>query len=191
MSTDLMPQDQQQQIYCDIPFLLIKLIKYRSGYGAIVQKFDTLTNLTVELPTRLPSGLQFAGGVSLSGTIYLFDGQHRSILQFNEESEIAIIIGDLPFQLGTGTVLSTTVIPFRKDSVWIFAGNNPKASNPILNFNMTSKSVSIPSLDTSSLPTLYILPSGVSDGKFGYLIGGLGRAPESNGSYHPSNGILR
>jgi hypothetical protein len=160
-------------------------------FGTLVQKFDTLTNLTVQLPTRLPSGLQFAGGVSFNGTIYIFDGQHGSILQFNEESETTTIIGHLPFQLGTGIVTSTTVLPFGKDSVWIFAGNDPKASNPILNFNMTSNSVSIPSLNTSSLPTLYLLPSGVSDGKFGYLIGGLGRAPESNGSYHPSNGILR
>jgi hypothetical protein len=159
--------------------------------STLVQKFDTLTNLTVQLPTRLPSELQFAGGVSFNRTIYLFDGQHRSILQFNEESETTTIISDLPFQLDAGSVTSTTVLPFGKDSVWIFAGNHPKASNPILNFNMTSKSVSIPSLNTSSLPTLYLLPSGVSDGKFGYLIGGLGRAPESNGSYHPSNGILR
>jgi hypothetical protein len=156
-----------------------------------VQKFDTLTYSTLQLPTDLPSDVVISGGVSMSGTIFLFDGRQRKIMEFSEETGTARIIGDLLFQNNYSGVDTTTAIPDGKDGVWLFAGNPQKPSNPILLFNTTTKNVHSSSANTSSLPTLYFAPASVSDGRYGYLIGGLGRAKESDGSTHPSNGVLR
>jgi hypothetical protein len=45
--------------------------------------------------------------------------------------------------------------------------------------------------DTTSLPTLSNVPVSVRDGSHGYIIGGIGRVPEGDGSFHPSNGMVR
>jgi hypothetical protein len=42
-----------------------------------------------------------------------------------------------------------------------------------------------------SFPGLYAYPAFVSDGENGYIIGGFGSLPENDGSYFPTNGIVR
>jgi hypothetical protein len=81
-----------------------------------VYKFNSETNLNVELPTVLPSPVFFAGGVANNGTIFIFNGREGKVLEFNEISETATIIGDLPFQAGTSTY-STTAIPNGQNGV--------------------------------------------------------------------------
>jgi hypothetical protein len=144
----------------------------------------------VRLPTELPSSVVLASGVSINGTIIIFNGRERNILEFNQQSESASIIGDLPFVNGTSTVGSTTAIPNSQDGVWLFGATFPKATNPILLFNTANKVVYIPTVNPTSLPTLFDLPVSVRDGNHGYIIGGFGRVQESDGSYHPTNGIL-
>jgi hypothetical protein len=149
------------------------------------------TNITVPLPTALPTNVLKAGGFSINGTHFIFCGPERTIIQFNEKTEAADIIGDLPFQNGTSNVLSTAAIPNGQGGVWLFGGSHPKATNPILLFNTASKSVFIPTRNTTSLTTLYETPAAVWDGRHGYLIGGFGWYPESSGKYHPTNGIIK
>jgi hypothetical protein len=156
-----------------------------------VHNFNRETNVTVLLPTALPSPVYFSSGVSLKGSHFIFSGQERNALQFSEELETATIISDLPFQVGTSTFLSTTAISNGQDGVWLFAGNSPRATNPILLFNVTTYDVDVQIANTTTLPTLYQVPSSVRDGKYGYLIGGLGKLTESDGTYYPTDGILR
>jgi hypothetical protein len=153
-----------------------------------VYKFDIETNLTLRLPKELPSPVITAAGMSVNGTIFIFNGRQGNILEFSETSETAVIIGDLPFQIVNSTVSSTTAIPNGNDGVWLFAGNRP--TNPVLLFNTVNKVVYIPTENITSLPTLYVQPASVWEGHQGYLIGGLGMVPEIDGSYHPTNGIL-
>jgi hypothetical protein len=101
-----------------------------------------------------------------------------------------VIIGDLPFQSGNSTVLSTTAIPNGNDGVWLFAGTNPKPTNPVLLFNTVNKLVNIPTENLASLPTLFFQPAPVWEGRQGFLIRGLRRVPEIDGTYHPTNKIL-
>jgi hypothetical protein len=75
-------------------------------------------------------------------------------MEFSEEAGTARIIGDLPFQNGPSFVYSTTTILDRKDGVWVFAGDSPKPTNPILLFNATTKDASSLSANTTLLPTL-------------------------------------
>jgi hypothetical protein len=157
----------------------------------LVQKFDSINNSTMPLPTALPSQVRYSGGVSMSGTIFLFDGYQRTVMEFSEETETASIIADLPFKNDTSAIGFTSAIPHGADGVWLFAGNGKKPTNPILLFNTTTKDVKILSENTTSLPTFYDVPASVSDGHYGYLIGGLGKAKESDGSTHLSNGILK
>jgi hypothetical protein len=113
-------------------------------------------------------------------------------MEFDEASETAYVIAALPFQ--SSPVLATAAIPNGKEDggVWIFAGNNPKVANPILLFNTKAKAVSIPEGNsTSQLPPLYEILCAVTDGRSGYIIGALGRVPGPDGSYHPTNGMLR
>jgi hypothetical protein len=131
-----------------------------------------------------------ASGVSINGTIIIFNGRERTLLEFSQETESAKIIGDLPFVNGTSPVLSTIAIPNNRDGVWLFAARYTKATNPVLLFNTANKFVYIPTVNSTSLPTLYGCPVSVWDGNYGYIIGGFGRVQESDGSYHPTNGIL-
>jgi hypothetical protein len=113
--------------------------------------------------------------VSFNGTIIIFNGRERNVLEFKQDSEILTIIGNLPFKTATSIVLSTTAIPKGQDVVWLFAGNEQRVTNPILIFNTTNKVVYIPSVNSTSLPSLYVTPVSVWDGRQGYLIGGFGR----------------
>jgi hypothetical protein len=160
---------------------------------AVVHIFDSITNVTERLSTALPSSLWNAGGVSISGTIFVFDGYGRNILEFSEETETARVIAELSFYDSTIGVSSVTALPDNKDGIWLFPGYccSPKLTYSILQFNTTTRAVQIPNADITSLPTLYYAPESVRDGFSGYIIGGIGVAPEEEGSYHPSNGILR
>jgi hypothetical protein len=170
-----------------------KTIYFFGGYpnSVAVHKFDSNTNATVRLSTALPSSLRYAGGVSMNGTMLLFDGHEKHIFEFIEETETATVIAELSFYNGTSTVLSVTALPDNNGGIWLFAGNFEKPTYPILQFNTTSRAVQIPNADTTSLPTLHYAPESVRDGSHGYIIGGIGRAPEGDGSIHPGNGILR
>jgi hypothetical protein len=169
-----------------------KSIYYFGGFSSRtrVHKFNSETNVTVQLPSALPSPVVFASGVSSNETIFIFNAAHDNVLEFNQESETAKIIGDLPFQTGDSIVFSSTAIPNGQDGVWLFAGYTTKATNPVVLFNTANKVVYIPTVNSTSLPTLFYQPASVWYGSYGYLIGGIGRAQESDGSYHPSNGIL-
>jgi hypothetical protein len=169
-----------------------KSIYYFGGDSSSTRayKFSLETYRNVQLAS-LPQNFHYGAGVSMNGTIFLFDGRKGNVLEFSEDTESAKVIADLPFQ--SSTVHATSAIYDGKDGVWILAGNDPKPINPILFFNTTSKVVSIPSGNTSTtLPTLYYKPSTVYDGlNNGYLIGGIGIVRETNGSVHASDGILR
>jgi hypothetical protein len=162
-----------------------------------VHKFNTATNETVRLRTDLPVPVYISGGVSSNGSsIFLFSGHFRTTQEFNQTSETSQIRGDLPFQSGNNTsttVRFTTAIQQKgvEDGVWLFAGNDPKPTNPVLLFSPTNNTVDIPSGNSNSLPRLYEIPVSVTDGRHGYLIGGIGKLPESDGSLHPTNGIIR
>jgi hypothetical protein len=176
-----------------------KSIYYIGGEASynVVQKYNIETNYTSQIVPTLPTSILHASGLSMNdGTILIHNGRYGSnVLEYDELSEKAKVIVDLPFQSGNVRVFSNAGIPYGKDGgVWLFAGNNPKPTNPILHFNTTTKTVSIPgpSSNVSSLPTLYESPAAVTDGRYyGYLIGGIGKLPEKDGYYHPSNGILR
>jgi hypothetical protein len=169
-----------------------KFIYYFGGWynPRLVQKFNMETNITVPLPIALPTNVFYADGVSMNGTHFIFCGRERTVLQFNEKTETADIVGDLPFQNGFN-VISTTALSNGKEGVWLFVASYPRATNPILQFNTKSMSVSIPTGDFTSLPTLNGIPASVSDGRDGYIIGALGWTRESDGSVHPTNGILK
>jgi hypothetical protein len=169
-----------------------KSIYYFGGGSSptLVHNFNRETNVTVRLPTTLPSSVYVSSGVSINGIHFIFSGRASNVLEFREDSEAVKIIGDLPFR-DTLLVFSTAAIPNGQDGVWLFAGNNLRPTNPILLFNVTTKNVDSRVANTTSLPTLYSVPVSVSDGENGYLIGGLGKMRESDGSYYPTNGILR
>jgi hypothetical protein len=168
-----------------------KTIYFFGGYPiSAVHKFDSITNVTERLSTAFPSPLQFTGGVSINGAMFLFDGQGRNILEFSEETETARVIAELSFYNSTlNGVVSVTAFPDNNDSFWLFAGSSSKPTYPILLFN--TRAVQIPNADAASLPTLYYAPESVRDGSHGYIIGGIGRFREGDGNFHPSNGMLR
>jgi hypothetical protein len=161
-----------------------------SSSSTSVHNFNRETNVTVRLPTTLPSPVYLSSGVSINGSHFIFSGQERNVLEFREDSEAVKIIADLPFRDNL-TVFSTAAIPNGQGGVWLFAGNSPRATNPILLFSVTTKDVDSQVANTTSLPTLNQVPVSVSDSRNGYLIGGLGKLRESDGSYYPTNGILR
>jgi hypothetical protein len=142
-----------------------------------VQKFDPLIDCTVTLPTQLLSDLYYAGGVSMSGTIFLFNGRERNIREFSKETGLARIIGDLPFPKFPFVFgyLPETIESPRTPSFCLI--RRPRVSRVHRRMRLRCRRCS------TSLP--------VSDGRNGYLIGGLGRAKEIGGCTHPSNGILR
>jgi hypothetical protein len=175
-----------------------KSIYYFGGTSTytIIQKFETETNYTGQLRTILPSPVLYAAGVSNNkGTLFIHDGKYtRNIIEFEEVSETVKIIGDLQFQSASSSVFSTAALLNGQEDggVWVFAGNDPRPTYPILLFNMVTQTVSIPTgSSTFQFPTLFEMPATVTDGQNGYLIGGLGRAVEKDGSLHPTNGILK
>jgi hypothetical protein len=166
-----------------------KSIYHFGGYPNtnIVHKLNTETKITTRLPTRIPSSVQYASGLSLNGSIFIFNGHSHDVLEFSEESEAVEEIFDLPFFPDYASVESTAAIANReRDGVWLFGGHYTSPTNPILLFNTTEKVVYIPStVNTTGLPTLFRSPASVSDGRNGYIIGGTGEGPEELG------GILR
>jgi predicted glycoside hydrolase/deacetylase ChbG (UPF0249 family) len=74
-----------------------RTIYFFDGHSSSVHKFDSITNVTERLSTALPSPLPYAGGVSMNGTMLLFDGQRKNILEFSEETETARVIAELSF----------------------------------------------------------------------------------------------
>jgi hypothetical protein len=125
-----------------------------SSSSTSVHNFNRETNVTVRLPTTLPSSVYASSGVSINGSHFIFSGRTRSVMEFSEEFEVGNVIGDLPFQVDTCTVASTTAIPNGQDGVWLFAGNSAKATNPVLLFNVTTKDVEVHVANTTTLPTL-------------------------------------
>jgi hypothetical protein len=161
-----------------------------------IHKFDPETNVTVRLPAVLPSSVfngAVATAVSINGTAtatsFIYSGYYRSIMEFDMDTETAKIIGELPFR--EGAVYSTSAIHDGSDKVWVLAGDFAKPSYPVLEFNMTSKVAAVPAIDTTCIPTLSMKPASVWDGQFGYILGGMGRVEESDGNFHPTDGILR
>jgi hypothetical protein len=161
----------------------------------LIHEFSTITNnTTIQLSSSLlPSPVEEATAVTINKTAFIFNGRYRNILEFDMESDTARIIAELPFWYGKNTVLSTAAIFDGRDSVWLFAGEFQKPHHPILRFNTTSKLVSIPEQDEASkVPTFccFLAAGSIWDGQDGYILGGIGRTSESDGSYHPTNGIL-
>jgi hypothetical protein len=117
-----------------------KYIYYFGSTSAfnLIQRFNTETSETILLSTELPYPILHASGWSnKDGSILIYNGRYtRDIIQFEESSETATVIGDLPFQNDQSLVFSVAAIPNGKEdgSVWIFAGNNPKPTYPILLF---------------------------------------------------------
>jgi hypothetical protein len=108
------------------------------------------------------------------------------------ESEVATVISDLHYgdsdDIEAEIVVSTTALYDGKESVLLFGGYTTRQPNPILEFNISSKLVSIPSSISTTFPTLYFKPASVSKG---YFIGGIGKRPEIDGTYYPTNGIIK
>jgi hypothetical protein len=124
----------------------MKCIYYFGGLvgSKEVHKLNIDTNVTARLPVDLPASVKLSGGVTINGTTFIFNGQGRNVLEFNQDLGTGRIIGDLPFLPGGSDVHSTTAIPNGKGDVWIVAGNNPRTTNPVLLFNAT-KIVTFPS----------------------------------------------
>jgi hypothetical protein len=173
-----------------------KSIYYFGGSNTetFVDQFDPLTNLTIRLPKELPSRLSHASGISSNGIAFIFNGVWTHVMEFTEDTESARVGADLPFEdyEVDHTVSSIVAIPAEsKDEVWLFAASTNQLKNPVLLFNVKSRTVSIPSVNMTSIPIFYEVPASVSDGRYGYIIGGMGRVEETDGSYSSRNGILR
>jgi hypothetical protein len=108
------------------------------------------------------------------------------------------IISRLHFQT-EGAVLFIPPQPFPlAKTVWVhgiryidgvIAGNYPPVDSPVFLFNATTRHSM--SVNAYLLPNFYQRPVTVRDGSHGYVIGRLGRRNEGDGTYHPSDGVLR
>jgi hypothetical protein len=168
-----------------------KYIYYFGGSNTLTQihRFDTVTKATVKLSTVLPSEVYVAAGLSTKHSIFIFNGKQNNILRFNLDSETVKIVEDLSF--GNDTVSSTScVTDSTSNKVWILRGSGSKLANQAMIFNTISELTATPHPNVS-LPSLCCKPTTVSTGRYGYIIGGIGKVPESDGRKHPSHGILR
>jgi hypothetical protein len=160
-----------------------------------IERFDPKTNTTtVVVNASLPVDVQLDGGVTdHKGLCYIFSGTNGCVIEFDAESGTSKVVAELPFgNTGAIPIESTTVFhDERGNRVWVFAENWPKPLNPVLLFDLETKEVSVPAMNFSSLPRLYVHPATVVDGRYGYFVGGIGRALEEDGNYHPGNGIIR
>jgi hypothetical protein len=174
-----------------------KSIYYIGGWFTqnFIQRFDIETNLTVQMEERLPTPGYGADSVSLNdGRTLIFDCRNLSILEFDMESETAKVVADIPFNDPTSYVSSCATIYDKEENVvWIFLTDYKKLKSPVLKFDTKNKVVMEPEEGLiSGLPPLYYMPRAVlATGKSGYLIGGFGKVKENDGTYHPSNGILK
>jgi hypothetical protein len=154
-----------------------------------IQKLNPATNVNKKLDTVLPFDVNYAAGAVSSQSAFIFNGRSKNILEFDLESETVKIVGDLSF--GNGTVRSTaSVIDSSWNMVWIFPGSYSKLSIGAKMFNLETKLASNPHHHVS-FPPLFRSPATVSAGRYGYIIGGIGRKTKSSEIQHPSQGILR
>jgi hypothetical protein len=73
-------------------------------------------------------------------------------------------------------------------------GDNPNTNNNLLSiYDLDTKEMSEfgGGENSSSLPSLYYYLATVSDGEMGYIIEEFGEVPETDGSFHPTDGIIR
>jgi hypothetical protein len=159
-----------------------------------IYKFDTWSNTTQGLTQSLPTQSALAAGIEYEGSGYIFDGfVDDFIIKFNLSTETATRNGELP----QGTYSSIAAIMDTKEKkVWLFRSTSPESTSPestysLLEFDLqTNELHSNPTF--SPLPHFYIKPATVWDGNYGYIIGGFGEYPGSDGSPPPpTNGILR
>jgi hypothetical protein len=154
-----------------------------------IQKFNPATTVTIKLDTVLPFDVKYAAGAVSFQSAFIFNGRSKNILEFDLESETVKIIGDLSF--GNGRVGSTaSVMDSSWKMVWIFPGSYGKITDGAKMFNLETKLASNPQ-HRLSFPPLFHSPATVSAGRYGYIIGGIGRKTKSSGIQHPSQGILR
>jgi hypothetical protein len=154
-----------------------------------IQKFNPATKVTEKLGAVLPFDVNYAAGAVSSQSAFIFNGRSENILEFDLESETVKIVGDLSFR--NGTVSSTaSIIDSSLNGVWIFPGSDDKLTDGVKMFNLETKLASNPHHHLS-IPPLFHSPATVSAGRYGYIIGGIGRISKSSGIQHPSQGILR
>jgi hypothetical protein len=167
-----------------------KYIYYFGGdrNRTLIHRFDTATKVTVKLNTVLPSEVHFAAGVTTKHFAFIFNEFKHNILRFNLDSEKVQIVEDLPFV--NGSVGSTACIADSVSKrVWILPGSSSNTPNRAMIFNTISEIIT--PHPNVSVPYLTTNPATVSTGRYGYIIGGIGSVFESDGSKHPSDGILR
>jgi hypothetical protein len=155
-----------------------------------IHRFNPETKVTVELSTVLPSGVQFAAGITINQSAFLFTIHSGVIQEFNMQSETVKIIGDLWF----GDVISystASITDSSSNTVWLFPGSDEKHINRSLIFDPETKLTSTSPYQNERFASLNQYPATVSTGRYGYIIGGIGRTPNPDGSKYSSNGILR
>jgi hypothetical protein len=168
-----------------------KYIYYFGGFDmkTSIHRFNSETKATVKLGTVLPSTVYYAAGLTTSQSAFIIDGRTLKIMEFDLASGSVNIIGNLPFE--NGTVISTASITDNSsDRVWLFPVSWDKLNNPVKIFNSKTRHTANPHQNVS-VPSLSVNPATVSTGRYGYIIGGIGRKSEPDGTKHPSHGILR
>jgi hypothetical protein len=153
-----------------------------------IHRFNLEMKATVRLTTLLPSEVFNAAGVTTSQSAFIVNGREGNILEFDLGTETIKEIGNLSF--GNGTVRSTAIImDSSSNRVSLFSASLDRL-NRVKIFNPETRVSSDPHQNVS-VPSLYYKPATVSAGRYGYIIGGIGMVAESDGTKHPSNGILR
>jgi hypothetical protein len=168
-----------------------KYIYYFGGTwtSTVIHRFNPETNATVKLSTVLPSDVVNAAGVTTSQSAFIFNGRYRKIIEFDLATETVDEIGQRSF--GNDSVVSTaSITDSASNRTWLFSTSWDKFNNPVETFNSETRLTSYPNHDIN-VPSLYRKPAAVSAGRYGYIIGGIGRETESDGTKHPSRGILR
>lgn len=183
-----------------------EIIYYFGGGRArrLIHKFNPATKLTECLITMFPTDVEYAAGFvppnnnnnNNNSSWFIFNGKKRNILEFDPEHETVKIIGRDNLSFGNHNQIASTVsIYSEKDNkqVWLFPGHDEELTNHVMVFNTETKLLSPPPPHMNvNGPALYYTPATVSTGgRYGYIIGGIGNVPESDGSKYPNNGILR
>jgi hypothetical protein len=160
-----------------------------SNMKTAIHRFNRATKATIRLNTVLPSDVVEAAGVTTPYSAFIFDGREGNIMEFDTTSEILRKIGNLSF--GNITVFSTaSITDSASNRVWLFPASWNKPTNRVKIFNLVTRLTSNPRQNVS-VPSLYKFPATESAGRYGYIIGELGSEAESDGTKHPSRGILR
>jgi hypothetical protein len=127
--------------------------------------------------------------VTTSQSAFIFNGGYGNIMEFNTTSETIQEIGNISFRNGTVSA-TVSITDSASKRVWLFPGSEDKPTNRVKIFNLENHLTSNPHQNVS-VPSLYLKPATVSAGRYGYIIGGIRSLSESDGTKHPSNGILR